>query len=69
MKEMLFDPLKMTSAAFYLDDDDPRVAKIPQLYGGVLRNPTNMEEGCEVKPYSECLSPSSVPNTTPTEHY
>ena len=29
MKEMLFDPLKMKSAAFYLDDDDPRVAKIP----------------------------------------
>jgi hypothetical protein len=38
MKEMLFDPLKMDSAAFYLEDGDPRIETFPQLYGGVLRN-------------------------------
>jgi|EP01047_Picozoa_sp_COSAG01_P066822 CubicO group peptidase (beta-lactamase class C family) len=30
-EQKLFAPLGMSSAAFYLEDDDPRIAKIPQL--------------------------------------
>jgi CubicO group peptidase (beta-lactamase class C family) len=49
--EKLFKPLRMNSAAFYLDDGDPRISKVPQLYGAVLNDET---QGLEVKPYSEC---------------
>lgn len=32
-QEMLFDPLMMTDAAFFLDDEDPRIKRMPILYG------------------------------------
>ena len=68
---MLFKPLGMESAAFYLEDGDPRIAKIPVLYGGVLRDPTDLAGvgGCDVKPYGECLPPSDVPNTVHSDTY
>ena len=33
MKQLLFDPCGMDEAAFFLPDGDPRVARIPTLYG------------------------------------
>ena len=33
--QKLFKPLGMNSAAFYLYEGDPRISKIPQLYGAL----------------------------------
>ena len=33
MKQLLFDPCGMKEASFFLEDGDPRVARIPTLYG------------------------------------
>ena len=65
--EKLFKPLRMNSAAFFLDDGDPRISKVPQLYGAVLNDET---QKLEVKPYSNCLPKlSSLPNTVTTDQY
>lgn len=52
---------------------DARIAKIPQLYGATLRDPTDGgASGVDVKPYVECL-PAGVagvdPNTVATDTY
>jgi CubicO group peptidase (beta-lactamase class C family) len=65
-REMLFDPLGMTSsAAFFLPDGDPRTQRIPKLYG--LRQVEGGEGRC-------VPAEQSVPLTTPpysnhTDHY
>ena len=46
--ELLFRPLGMTSAAFYLEDGDPRASRVPELYGGAL---ARSDESCVAKPY------------------
>ena len=68
MTRLLFRPLKMHSAAFYLPNGDPRAPKIPTLFGGVPRADSS---GCDVKPYHKCLppSPTSLPaNTVSTDN-
>lgn len=69
MREMLWAPLGMDSAAFYLADGDPRAAKVPQLYSAVLKDPANMAGPCDVKPISEIQPPSTFPNTVTTDQY
>ena len=63
MARLLFRPLDMHSAAFYLPDGDPRAALIPTLFGGVPRADGS---GCDVKPYEECFdsAPASLPPNT-----
>ena len=36
MSELLFEPLGMQDAAFFLADDDPRIGRVPTLYGAKL---------------------------------
>jgi CubicO group peptidase (beta-lactamase class C family) len=69
--ELVFKPLNMDTAAFYLHDEDPRVCKIPTLYGGVLRDPADLTGacGCDVLPYEQCTPPISVRNTVATDHF
>ena len=38
MTELLFEPLGMQDAAFFLADDDPRIARVPTLYGAKLQD-------------------------------
>ena len=65
--QKLFKPLGMNSAAFYLYEGDPRISKIPQLYGALSNDQT---EELEVKPYSECLpNINSLPNSVTTDQY
>ena len=68
--ELLFKPLGMDSATFYLNDGDPRAGKVPTLYGGVLRDPADLTGscGCDVLPYEQCTPSISVPNTVATDH-
>ncbi len=66
--QKLFEPLDMTSAAFFLDDGDPRISKIPQLYGAVANDTSG--EKLEVMPYIDCLpNIDSLPNTVTTDQY
>ena len=57
----------MNSAAFFLQDADPRAGLVPQLYGAVCtaEQPLN----CQVLPYIECLPDTNFTNTTPTDQY
>lgn len=65
--QKLFRPLNMDTAAFFLDDGDPRSSKIPQLYGAVAKDSS---EKLEVKPYRDCLpNVESFPNTVTTDQY
>ena len=58
----------MTSAAFFLDDGDPRISKIPQLYGAVANDTSGGK--LEVMPYIDCLpNIDSLPNTVTTDQY
>ena len=68
MEEMLFKPLGMSTAAFYLQDGDPRIAKFPELYGST---PDRAEK---YVPYAESLPPLPAgtmvpPNTTATDSF
>ena len=68
MTRLLFRPLKMNTAAFYLPNGDPRTQNIPTLFGGMPRPDGS---GCDVKPYDKCLPPprASLPaNTVSTDH-
>ena len=70
--QMLFEPLGMSSAAFYLDEADPRVAKMPVLYGGRLRDEADTagSGGCDVLPYVACLpAVPSLPNSVATDNF
>ena len=65
--QKLFKPLGMNSATFYLYEGDPRISKIPQLYGALSNDQTGE---LEVKPYSECLpNVDSLPNSVMTDQY
>ena len=46
MKQLLFDPCGMSEAAFWLDDGDARVARIPVLYGAPVLEVTKNDEIC-----------------------
>eukprot|EP00041_Stephanoeca_diplocostata_P020134 m.443388 g.443388 ORF g.443388 m.443388 type:complete len:303 (+) comp21484_c0_seq5:467-1375(+) len=69
MDEMIFTPLGMTSACFYVEDGDLRARKVPTLYGATLRDRKNPSEGAEVKPLEECnpVLPT-LPLTVHTAH-
>lgn len=69
MREMLWGPLGMDSAAFYLNDDDERIAKVPQLYSAVLKDPADLGGPCDVLPISEIQPASAFPNTVTTDQY
>eukprot|EP00039_Didymoeca_costata_P030413 m.29419 g.29419 ORF g.29419 m.29419 type:complete len:472 (+) comp8100_c0_seq2:40-1455(+) len=65
MDEMIFKPLNMQSAAFYLNDGDERSYKIPQLYGGSRRS----DGTADVRPYVDCMPKlAGLPNTTATDN-
>ena len=67
--ELVFKPLEMKSATFFLSDGDSRISKVPQLYGGILRNEKDVTEGCDVKPFSECMPETIYPNTNAIDHF
>lgn len=56
-KELLFTPLGMTDATFWLPDGDPRAARIPTLYGARLE----ADGSTPVLPEPECLPASGPP--------
>ena len=56
---VLFRPLGMETAAFYLPDGDSRASKMPALYGAKLRDANDPSKGADVKLYADCLPPSS----------
>ena len=66
MSELLFYPLGMDEAAFFLADDDPRVSRIPTLYGAVLE-----ENGTtsRVEEEQECYPEGVEYRTNQTAHY
>ena len=69
-EKKLFEPLGMSSAAFYLNDGDPRIAKIPQLYGAVANEGSGPSDAIDVKPYVKCLPMvDDFPNTVATDHF
>lgn len=60
--ELLFTPLAMSTAAFFLRDDDPRIRRMPRLYGLTA-------DGVCV-PAEEAMRPSAaVPYTNQHDHY
>ena len=67
MHALLWKPLGMDSAAFFLQDGDPRILKMPQLYGALSSKPPHEQGGyvkAAVLPYNECLPQDSLyPNT------
>lgn len=70
--ELLFEPLGMTSAAFYLSDGDPRAALVPVLYGGRMRDAADVDGsgGCDGLPYEQCLpAVPSLPNSVATDSF
>ena len=66
MEEMLWAPLGMDSAAFFLGDGDARTPLVPQLYGA-LSEPHGGP--VEVKPYDRCLPDTQYVNTCTTDQY
>ena len=66
MKNMLWEPLEMHTAAFFLEDGDPRREKVPQLYGA---NASKRGDRADVKPYSECLPKTQFENTCHSDQY
>ena len=72
MSEFLFQPLNMSSAAFFLPNDDPRVEKMTVLYGGKLRDSNDYTggKGCDVLPFGECVPEiKALPNTVATDSF
>lgn len=69
MSEMLFEPLGMSTAAFFLSDNDPRIAKFPELYGST----PDGGEGEKFVPYSTLHATTEgsmvPPNTVTTDSY
>lgn len=66
MSELLFEPLGMDDAAFFLADGDTRVNRIPTLYGAVL------EEGglsARIAEEQECYPTGVDYRTNQTAHY
>ena len=63
--ELLFRPLEMSPATFFLDDGDTRAECVPVLYGGVLRDSSDPSHGCDVRPIEQCLP---GPVTVGTNH-
>lgn len=57
MDELLFTPLGMDDATFWLPDGDPRVGRIPTLYGARLE----ADGSTPVLPELECLPAGGPP--------
>ena len=66
MSELLFDPLGMKDAAFFLADGDPRVNRIPTLYGAML-NESGLST--QIAEEQECYPQSVEYLTNQTAHY
>jgi CubicO group peptidase (beta-lactamase class C family) len=63
-EELLFRPLGMQDAAFFLDDGDPRVGRIPTLCG------VKVDEDSRVSmvPAAESVAPTDPPYSNGTDH-
>ena len=66
MSEMLFDPLGMKEAAFFLNDDDPRIDRIPTLYGAKLSTDGTTTVVAEEQ---DCYPEGPFRTTNQTAHY
>ena len=66
MSELLFDPLEMNDAAFFLGDDDPRIDRIPTLYGAKLSADGTKTMVAEEK---DCYPEGPFRLTNQTAHY
>ena len=67
VEQMLFAPLQMASATFYMADGDARAALVPTLYGGKMR-PDG--DGCDALPYDQCVPDvPSLPKTVATDAF
>jgi CubicO group peptidase (beta-lactamase class C family) len=66
MSELLFEPLDMNDAAFFLADDDRRIDRIPTLYGALLD-----ESGLSTKiaEEQECYPEGTKYVTNQTAHF
>lgn len=66
MDELLFTPLGMTDATFFLADGDPRRHRVPTLYGAVLGG---NGAPADVKREEDCLPAGGAPIVNQTAHY
>jgi CubicO group peptidase (beta-lactamase class C family) len=63
MQEMLFTPLGMKDATFFLGDGDPRIARVPMCYG------TASDDG-KLIPHRDCFAPEVLGSSTNcTDHF
>ncbi|MSP82679.1 MAG: hypothetical protein EXQ94_07055 [Alphaproteobacteria bacterium] len=63
--ELLFRPLGMGDAAFFLADGDPRAARVPMLYG-VKAGDASIHA---VVPAAESVPPTDPPYSNGTDHF
>ena len=65
MEELLFVPLDMTDATFFLADGDPRRDRVPTLYGAVMGS----DGAARVMREEDCLPAGGPPIVNQTAHY
>ena len=66
MSELLFSPLGMSDAAFFLSDGDPKIDRVPTLYGAVI-DESGM--GTRIAEEQECYPEGVEFRTNQTAHY
>ncbi len=64
-REMLFDPLGMGNSTFFLTDGDPRVARVPTLYGIKVAEDLSLS----ITPAAESCAECSPEYSNDTDHY
>ena len=60
-EEMLFAPLGMTQASFYLQDGDLRAARMPRLYG--------IDGSGKCVPAEQSVPPTTPPYSNHLDHF
>ena len=63
-EEMLFRPLGMADAAFFIDDGDLRIARIPALWGVKVGDDSSLS----MVPAAESTAPTDPPYSNGTDH-
>ena len=66
MVELLFEPLGMNDATFFISDDDLRRERVPTLYGAVM---SNDGESTRVMREEDCLPAGGPSLVNQTAHY
>jgi CubicO group peptidase (beta-lactamase class C family) len=66
MAELLFEPLGMSDATFFLADGDPRRERVPTLYGAVVGSDG---ESTHIMREEDCLPAGGPPIVNQTAHY